>query len=120
MLPRNKMKKGLLLGAGFSFDLGMPLVGELTDVFLSLFDERKIRNLAVLLSTQRPYTPDRPINQNAITAGLNLLLDYKRNKGSNYEAFLARLQTQSGFTNPSQSDRDSYNFLFVIFYGIIH
>jgi hypothetical protein len=114
------MRKGLLLGAGFSFDLGMPLTGELTDVFLSLFDERKIRKLAILLSAQKPYTPDRPINQNAITAGLNLLLDYKKNNGSNYEAFLASLQTHSGLTNPSQSDRDSYNFLFVIFYGIIH
>jgi hypothetical protein len=112
------MKKGLLLGAGFSFDRGMPLVGELTDVFLSLLDERKIRNLAVLLSAQSPYTPVRPINQNAITTGLNLLLDYKKNNGSNYEAFLAGLQ--SGLTNHSQSDRDSYTFLFVIFYGIIH
>jgi len=114
------MKKGLLLGAGFSFDLGMPLVGELTEVFLSLFDERKIRALAALLSAQRPYTPDRPINQNAITTGLNLLLDYKKNNGSNYEAFLAGLEGQSGLTNPSQSDRDSYNFLYVIFYDIIH
>lgn len=114
------MKKGLLLGAGFSFDLGMPLVGELTDVFLSLFDERKIRNLAVLLSAQSPYTPDRSINQNTITTGLNLLLYYKKNNGSNYEAFLAGLQTHSGLTNPNQSDRDSYNFLFVVFYGMIH
>jgi hypothetical protein len=114
------MKKGLLLGAGFSFDLGMPLVGELTEVFLSLFDERKIRALAVLLSAQRPYTPDRPINQNAITTGLNLLLDYKKNNGANYEAFLAGLETQRGLTNPSQSDRDSYNFLYVTFYDIIH
>jgi hypothetical protein len=117
---RAMRRRGLLLGAGFSFDLGMPLAGELTDVFLSLFDERKIRNLAALLSAQSPYTPDRPINQNAITAGLNLLIDYKKNNGSNYEALLAGLQTQSGLINPSQSDRDSYHFLFVTFYGIIH
>jgi hypothetical protein len=46
------MKKGLLLGAGFSYDFGMPLVDELTDVFLSLFDEGNVRRLARLLSAQ--------------------------------------------------------------------
>jgi hypothetical protein len=43
------MKKGLLLGAGFSYDLGMPLVGELTEVFLNIFNDEKIRKLAIVL-----------------------------------------------------------------------
>jgi hypothetical protein len=115
------VNKGLLLGAGFSFDLGMPLTGELTDVFLGIFNERTIQILADRLSVQSPYTPDRPINRSAITAGLNHLLEYKRNKGSNYEAFLATLQTEGErYDNQSQSDRDSYHFLFGTFYGVIH
>jgi hypothetical protein len=114
------MKKGLLLGAGFSYDLGMPLAGELTEVFLGIFNDEKIKKLAIVLSSQCPYTSDRPINGKAITAGLDRLLDYKKAKGSNYEEFLAGLQTLSGIASPNQSDRDSYNFLFVIFYGIIH
>jgi hypothetical protein len=114
------MKKGLLLGAGFSYDLGMPLVGELTKVFLGIFNDEKIGKLAIVLSSQSPYTRERPINGKAITAGLNRLLDYKKAKGSNYEEFLAGLQTLSGIASPNQSDRDSYHFLFVIFYGIIH
>jgi hypothetical protein len=32
--------KALLLGAGFSYDLGMPIAKELTDVFLDLFNEK--------------------------------------------------------------------------------
>lgn len=31
------MRKGLLLGAGFSYDLGMPLVKNLTKDFFSFF-----------------------------------------------------------------------------------
>ena len=114
------MKKALLLGAGFSYDLGMPLVRELTEVFLSIFNDERARELAIVLSSQRPYTRDRPINGKAITAGLRRLLDYRKAKGSNYEEFLAGLQALSGIVSPTQSDRDSYHFLFVFFYGVIH
>lgn len=37
------MKNGLLLGAGFSYDLGMPLTFELTEVFLNLFTYETVR-----------------------------------------------------------------------------
>jgi hypothetical protein len=114
------MKRGLLLGAGFSYDLGMPLAAELTEVFLGIFDDRKIRQLARILSSRQPYPKDRPINGKAISEGLSRLLSYKKAKGSNYEEFLAGLQTLSGVANPTQSDRDSYNLLFVFFYGVIH
>jgi hypothetical protein len=87
------MKKGLLLGAGFSYDLGMPLSYELTDVFLGIYNDTNVKRLAAAMSVQQPYGKDRPINKNAITNGWDLLLDYKRNNGKNYEAFLAGLQS---------------------------
>jgi len=114
------MKRGLLLGAGFSYDLGMPLSHELTDVFLGIFNDANVTRLAAAMSGQQPYGKDRPINQNAITNGWGLLLDYKKNNGTNYEMFLAGLQSLKGISNPTQSDRDSYNYLFVYFYDVIH
>jgi hypothetical protein len=42
------MKKGLLLGAGFSFDLGMPLAYELTEDFLSLYNDAIANRLRII------------------------------------------------------------------------
>jgi len=69
---------------------------------------------------QRPFGKDRPVNATAIGTGCELLLDYKKQKGTNYEAFLAGLQTLQGISSPTQSDRDSYEFLFGYFYEVIH
>ena len=100
------MKKGLLLGAGFSYDLGMPLAVELTELFLGLFNPAAVHSLGKLLSIQEPFSKDRPINAIAIQSGLNLILDYKNKNGTNYEALLAGLQSLAGISTPSQSDRE--------------
>jgi hypothetical protein len=75
------MKKGLLLGAG-SYDFGMPLAVELTELFLGLFNPPAVRALGKLLSIQEPFGKDRPINANAIHSGLDLIIDYKNKKGT--------------------------------------
>lgn len=111
------MKKGLLLGAGFSYDLGMPLTSELTDVFLGMFPKRRAKKFGEMLSQNNPYTGDRPINKEAILEGVDLLLEYK---GSNYEELLSNLQGLGNTPGENQSDRDSYHYLFGILYEIIH
>lgn len=111
------MKKGLLLGAGFSYDLGMPLASELTEVFLGMFPKRRAKRFGELLAKNNPYTEGRPINKQAIFEGIDLLLKYK---GSNYEELMSSLQELGKAPGKSQSDRDSYHYLFGIFYEIIH
>ena len=113
------MKKGLLLGAGFSFDLGMPLAKELTEIFLGRFDKQTIVLVGSILSRQNPFSSDRPINASAINTGLELILDYKQDSCCNYEAFLAELEQRSERSSFTQSDRDSYHFLYTYFYGLI-
>lgn len=111
------MKKGLLLGAGFSYDLGMPLASELTEVFLGMFPKRRAKRFGEILSQNDPYTKDRPINKKAIFEGIDLLLSYE---GTNYEELLSNLQELGNAPGKTQSDRDSYHYLFGIFYEIIH
>jgi hypothetical protein len=114
------MKKGLLLGAGFSFDLGMPLTSELTDDFLRLFNRRNEKLTVAALSRHKPYSTDRPINEKAIAAGINLILEYKEKCCCNYESAIGAIQKMDRIANTTQSDRDSYNFIFEKLYDIIH
>jgi hypothetical protein len=114
------MKNGLLLGAGFSYDLGMPLAVEVTEVFLNLFTEETVERMAKAMSLRQPYGAGRPVDPKAITAGWDSLLAYKRNGGMNYEAFLAEIENKAGLGSPTQPERDSYHSLFDYFYRVIH
>ncbi|ALL66141.1 hypothetical protein K788_0003274 [Paraburkholderia caribensis MBA4] len=114
------MKKGLLLGAGFSFDLGMPTAYELTEIFLGLFDRRNTHRLVAGLGNHQPYSADRPISKTAIAESFELLLDYKDKKGGNYEELLANIQGLSEQPSKPQPEKDSHHFIFSVFYEIIH
>jgi hypothetical protein len=97
------MKNELLLGAGFSYDLGMPLTVELTEVFLNLFTEETVERMAKAMSLRQPHSEDRPIDPKAILAGWDSLLAYKKSGGKNYEAFLAELENKAGSGSPLPS-----------------
>lgn len=116
------MKTALLLGAGFSYDLGMPISSELTEVFLGVFNKANTTNLVAMMSRQQPFGDDRPINNKAIEEAFSLLLKYKEDKGTNYEELLMKIQegAERYTANHSQSDRDSYHFVFTILYDMIH
>lgn len=113
------MRKGLLLGAGFSYDLGMPLTVELTDLFLDPFNARSAKDLGDVLAAKDPYSKGRPINAAAIHEGLQLVLAYKAAGKKNYEELLGQLQRLGDTPGKSQSDRDSYNYLFGVLYELV-
>jgi NAD-dependent SIR2 family protein deacetylase len=114
------MKTGLLLGAGFSCDFGMPISRELTEIFLNLFSRSNSRSLIAGMANHQPFSVDRPINKAAIAEVFDLLLAYKEKKGENYEELLSHIQALSEDYGKSQSDRDSYHYTFCLFYEIIH
>jgi hypothetical protein len=58
------MKKALLLGAGFSYELGLPLASNLTDDLYAYLNIRRLNTLLSVLSVQQPYGLDRPIDAN--------------------------------------------------------
>ena len=114
------MKKSLLLGAGFSYDLGMPLASELTDIFLSVFRSKQSNQRFIdTLVANDPYSRDRPINRAAIAHAVSLVTHYN---GNNYEDLIAEIEKLSDQYGSSvtQSDRDSYHYVSQIFYNIIH
>ena len=114
------MKKALLLGAGFSYHFGMPLAKDLSEVFLGLFDEVNTPPFIEELSKQKPFSEGRPINKAALAEGVGVILKHKDAGTENYEAVLAELQEMTKAPRKAQTDRDSYHFLFGIFYEMIH
>jgi hypothetical protein len=114
------MKTGILLGAGFSYDFGMPISRELTEIFLNLFNRSNTRSLIAGMANHQPFTADRPINKPAISEVFDLLLAYKGKNGENYEELLSHIQVLSEDYGKSQSDRDSYHYAFGLLYEIIY
>ena len=67
------MAKGLLLGAGFSFDLGMPLASEFSDTLFSFFNAEKMCRIINNMRGHRPYSNDR-----TLCAGTAILKTWKK------------------------------------------
>lgn len=116
------MKKAILLGAGFSYDLGMPLALELSEVFLGIFTPKVLQQLGSALARNAPYGKDRPINAKAIFQALSIIDAHKRRGEKNYEKLIAEIQKsatdyQGGVT---QSDRDSNHYVVGVLYDLIH
>jgi hypothetical protein len=114
------LRRTLLLGAGFSFDLGMPLAAELTEVLVEPFNEPSARSLGDALAAKDPYSTGRPINSKAIHEALDLVQDFKRASGRNYEALLAQIETLGDLPGKTQSDRDSYHYVFGFLYELVY
>lgn len=113
-------RRTLLLGAGFSFDLGMPLAAELTDLLLAPFNRRSTRSLGASLADKDPYGAGRPINSEAIQEALGLVTAFRHRPGTNYEQLLAQIQDLGNLPGKTQSDRDSYHYVFGFLYELVH
>jgi hypothetical protein len=113
-------KIALLLGAGFSYDLGMPLANELTEVLLRPFTERGVKQLVSAMLRGRPYGPNRPPNERALAGCLEVLLTSRSANSQNYEAMLAELEALAKRYDVSQSDRDSAQYVLAMLYELIH
>jgi len=113
------VKKALLIGAGFSYDLGMPLANGLTkDLFHFLTPDRMNKYIKIWKSAE-PYGTDRPIDPRVIDEVLEIYLSYRNKEDSNYEEFLKEVQNEHRKLGASQMRRDTLHFVFGKFFEII-
>ncbi|PSL40835.1 hypothetical protein B0H94_12230 [Salsuginibacillus halophilus] len=66
-------KKGLLLGAGFSYDFGMPLVKDVTEKFFEILNPTRIDEYQMVWKGANPYGSDYPIDSQAVDDIVNIL-----------------------------------------------
>lgn len=86
------MAKGLLLGAGFSYDLGMPLASEFSDTLFSYFNLEKMTNLINDMKDRRPYGNDKPLCEETINKILEIVNSFYQSDKSNYEQLFADIE----------------------------
>lgn len=114
------MKNVFLLAAGFSYQFGMPLASDLTKIFLSIFNEKNIPILINVLSSQKPYGEEYPINKDALKSAFDVILKYKKDPNcNNYELVISDI-FQLTKEYKYRDDSNSYHFIYSYFYGLIH
>lgn len=107
-------KKTLLLGAGFSYELGLPLSMCLTKDFYSYLNPKKITSLIDQLKMNQPYGDNRPIDKEAFKTILEIFTA-KAKKKLGYEALISVFENELSTPITTQPTKDTYHyFAFVL------
>ncbi|EHI99767.1 hypothetical protein CDLVIII_3193 [Clostridium sp. DL-VIII] len=114
------MKKAILIGAGFSYDLGFPLGKGLTKDLFSFFNKSKMDKFVSMWKKANPYGNDRPINESAFDTFLQLYSNFIETDMNNYEDFIKLLQKNERERGNNQDYRDTYNYILSKFNSILN
>jgi len=113
-------KRALLLGAGFSHDLGMPLAAGFTkDFFYFLNPDRMEKYIIRIWKTADPYGADRPIDPKTMDEVLGIYKQFYDSSDGNYESFLKTIQDRYHELGAKQDRRDTLHYVFGKFLDMI-
>lgn len=110
-------KRALLLGAGFSYDAGMPLAKDFTKNFFKDAKPSFIKAIFDQMKKNDPYGKGRPIDPSTIDVLYEIYLKHYNNK-TNYETFLKSLQDYQK-SRHAQSEIDSCHYIFGFYRAMI-
>ena len=83
------LTKAILIGAGFSCDLGMPSAAELSKIFFKIFNYESIKNhLIPNIENSKPYGNDTTLSKDAF---LDIIKIFKNNTETNYENLIKQI-----------------------------
>ena len=84
------MTKAILIGAGFSCDLGMPSAAQLSNTFFTYFNYEKVNNYIIpQIKHLKPYGKDIDLSAEAFD---DIQEVFKNNKEENYENFIKQIE----------------------------
>ena len=84
------MTKAILIGAGFSCDLGMPSAAQLSKTFFAYFNYEKVSKFIIpQIEYFKPYGKGIDLSKEAFN---DILEVFKNNKEDNYERFIKQIE----------------------------
>jgi hypothetical protein len=102
-------KKTLLLGAGFSYELGMPLANDLSKDIYSIFKPITMLRFINLLKHNEPYGKDRPINKDTLD-NVGILYTYNNKNRIDYEKMILKIESLKDKNSTNLSISDTYHY----------
>jgi|GEM_PF-1546593 len=84
------MTKAILIGAGFSCDLGMPLGIDVTNKFFRKLNSEELLKFKAIYDNARPYDKNRKMSEDAFQDILHIFEQYQYKE--NYEKFIQRIE----------------------------
>ena len=104
------MRKGLLIGAGFSVELGMPTSQEFSQAFFSFLTPDKLKSIVEIMKSYEPYGDDSPTDKTEYDNLLGVFNQlWQENNGAiNYETLIQRLEKASGYDHSEQRTKDHF------------
>lgn len=102
------MAKGLLLGAGFSYDLGMPLASEFSDTLFSFFNATKMTYIINKMKGLRPYSIDRTLCNTTLNMFIEIYNEFLNSDNKNYEELFKIIEDLSLSSREAQETRQYF------------
>ncbi len=102
------MPTGLLLGAGFSYDLGMPLAGEFTKPLFNYLNNERMKSMIDGMKEVFPYGEDNPLDKAIFNDFLEIYRDFMENDIENYEELFKRIEDLKFLGREKSRSRDYF------------
>jgi len=102
------MRKGLLLGAGFSVELGMPTSQEFSNAFFNFLNPNKLKNILSIMKSYEPYGNNNPTDKNEYDILYNVFIESWNNGIDNYETLLRNIDNAECHDRAKELTKDHF------------
>jgi hypothetical protein len=102
------MSKGLLLGAGFSVELGMPTLREFSQAFFNFLTPNILRSLITIMKSYEPYGNNNPTDKIEYEILYVAFIKFLNSGIVNYEALLRCIDDEQCNDRPKKLAKDHF------------
>ena len=102
------MRRGLLLGAGFSVELGMPTSKEFSQAFFNFLSPKKLKEIINIMKSYEPYGKDNPTDKNEYDTFYTTFMKHWDEGNLNYEALIRSIDNIPSYERAKKLAKDYF------------